>query len=248
MARQASRRRSRRIAQAAAAGVLLAAGLAAVLVTSPPGVYERTAPLGPDRAALRAFNRRVINHVANVLLDESGGTGLDLAVTEAMVNARLALFLEEERRAGRPVPAVLEHLRVGFEPGAVVLATRLGRGWSAVVAAQWLRLSADEQGRLQAEPAGTRLGGLPLPGGVLGTLRAAVARVLAREEASAAPAPAEGEKAEGKRRLRVVDAILDALDGRPVPLGKGDHRIVLESVHVERGTLRMLGRRPKTKK
>jgi hypothetical protein len=168
-------------------------------------------------------------------------------VTDAMVNARVAQFLDEERRAGRSVPAVLAHLRVGFEPGAVVLATRLGRGWSEVVVGQWLRLSADEQGRLRTEPVGTRVGQLPLPGGVLGTLRAAVAGVLADDGAAEPPGPAEaaGETgtAEEAERLRLVDAILAALDGEPVPLGKGKRRIVLESVEVERGTLRMRGRR-----
>jgi len=241
MARQAMTPRTRRTAHLVAAGVLLAAGLAALLLKSTPGVYERTAPMGPDRDALREFNRRVVNHVGNVLLDDSGGTRLDLAVTDAMVNARVAQFLSEERRAGREVPAVLAHLRVGFEPGAVVLATRLGRGWSEVIVGQWLRLSADEQGRLVTEPVGTRVGQLPLPGGLLGTLRAAVARALA---------PAEdpdhgGEEADEDERLRLVDAILAALDGEPVPLGKGKRRIILESVEVERGVLRMQGHRAK---
>jgi len=241
MARQASTPRTKRLAQTATAGMLLAVGLAAIMVKSTPGVYERTAPLGPDRAALRAFNKRVVNHVGNVLLDESGGTRLDLAVTEAMVNARIAWFLDEERRAGREVPAVLAHLRIGFEPGAVVLATRVGRGWSEVVVAQWLRLSADEQGRLRTEPAGTRVGSLPLPGGLIGLLRESAAEVLARGEGAGASDRAEDEA--GKQRLRLAGAILDALDGKPVPLGKGKRRILLEAVEVGRGVLRMQGHR-----
>lgn len=223
------------------AGMLLAVGLAAILVKATPGVYERTAPMGPDRAALRAFNKRVVNHVGNVLLDESGGTRLDLAVTEAMVNARIAWFLDEERRAGQEVPAVLAHLRVGFEPGAVVLATRVGRGWSEVVVAQWLRLSADERARLRVEPAGTRVGSLPLPGGFLRTVRASAAEVLARGEGPGASGHAQDEAQ--KQRLRLAGAILDALDGKPVPLGKGKRRILLETVEVGRGVLRMRGRR-----
>ncbi|MFO8012555.1 MAG: hypothetical protein R6X20_04525 [Phycisphaerae bacterium] len=230
MAHKAPARRRKRAAQVAVAGALLAVALAVLLVKATPGVYERTAPLGRDRNAFRAFNRRVVNHVGNVLLDESGGTRLDLAVTEAMVNARLAMFLGEERRAGRPVPAVLARLRVGFEPGAVVLATQLGDGWSEVVAAQWLRLSADGHGRLVTEPAGTRIGSLPLPG-MEGALRAAVM--------STALAP-QGDKA---THLDVLKAILRAWTGKPVALGKGDRRIVLESVEVDRGVLRMQGHR-----
>jgi len=239
--------RRKHIVRAAAAAAVVAVGLAVLLVKATPDVYERTAPMGPDREAFRAFNRRVVNHVGNVLLDESGGTRLDLAVTEAMVNARIAVFLEEERRAGRAVPEVLTRLRVGFEPGAVVLVTRLGEGWSEVVAGQWLRLSADEEGRLLAEPVGTRLGSLPLPGGLLGVLRTATADVLDAEagegNADADAKPETPESADADERLRLVDAILDALAGKPVPLGKGKRRIVLEAVDVGRGVLRMTGRR-----
>jgi len=230
MGRQASRRRIKRIVQTAAAGALLAVGLAAILLKSTPGVWERTAPQSLDRAALRAFNRRVVNHVGNVLLDVSGGTRLDLTVTEAMVNARIALFLAEERRAGRRVPPVLEHLRVGFEPGALVLATRLGEGWSGVVAGQWLRLSADGRGRLRVEPAGTRLGCLPVPG-IQGTLQAAVLKT------------AFAHYGDDKDNLRLLKTLYGAWHGGPVPLGKGDRRIVLEAVEVQRGVLRMQGHR-----
>jgi hypothetical protein len=188
--------------------------------------------MGADPEAFRAFNQRVVNHVGNVLLDESGGTRLDLVVTEAMVNARIARFLDEQRQAGRPVPAVLARLRVGFEPGAIVLATRLGGGWSEVVAAQWLHLSADEQGRLVTEPAGTRAGSLPLPG-MEGALRAAIM------DTALAP---QGDDA---RHVDVLKAILEAWSGEPVPLGKGKRRIVLDSVEIDRGVLRMQGHRAK---
>ncbi len=246
MARASATRRKKRLLRATTAAAVLAVTVAVLLVKATPDVYERTVPMGPDRQAFRAFNRRVVNHAGNVLLDESGGTRLDLAVTEAMVNARIAVFLAEERQGGRPVPEVLERLRVGFEPGAVVLAARLGEGWSQVVLAQWLHLSADEKGRLVAEPAGTRAGRLPLPGGVLGLLRTAAADVLDPDEPADRPDAAPGEttaRATADEHVRLVDAILDALAGRPVPLGKGKRRIVLECVEVDRGVLRMTGRR-----
>lgn len=251
MAPVSATRRKKRLLRATAAAAILAVALAALLVKATPDVYERTAPMGPDPEAFRAFNRRVVNHVGNVLLDESGGTRLDLAVTEAMVNARVGVFLAEERKAGRPVPEVLGRLRVGFEPGAVVLATRLGEGWSEVVLAQWLHLSADSKGRLVAEPAGTRAGSLPLPGGLLGALRASVAEVLISTPNTHRTRPSDDETdadededaADEADRLRLVDAVLAALDGEPVPLGKGKRRIILESVEVDRGVLRMQGRR-----
>lgn len=242
MALESATRRRRRWIRLAVAGGLIGLALAVLLLKHTPAVYERTAPLGSDRDAVRAFNRQVVNHVGNVLLDESGGTRLDLVVTEAMLNARIAQFLEEERRGGRPVPAVLAHLRVGFEPGAVVLATRLGNGWSEIVAGQWLHLSADGRGRLRAEPAGATAGSLPLPAGLLGLLRTSVADGLALKDDAGAPSHDEAETDEAKR-LRIVDAVLDALEGEPVAFGKGERRIILESVEVDRGVLRMQGRR-----
>jgi len=235
-ARRPSGGRGRRAVRWAAAAALAAAGLAVVLLKSPPAVYERTAPMGPDPEAVRAFNRRVVNHVVNVLLDESGGTRLAVEVTEAMVNARLARFLAEERRAGRPVPAVLEGLRVGFEPGAVVLATRLGRGWSAVVVAQWLRLETDGEGRLRVRPAGARLGSLPMPVDAAEVIRTALDR-LGGGDARA------GTEPEPRGPEAVLRAVARALAGEPVPLGRGKRRIVLERVEVDRGVLRAWGRR-----
>ena len=238
MTRAVSKDRTKRIAQWAVAAAVVAAALGLLLVKSSPDVYERTAPMGMDREAVRQFDQRVVNHVGNVLLDESGGTPLDLEVTEVMVNARLARFLAQERRLGRAVPPVLAHLRVGFEPGAVVLATRVGRGWSQVVLAQYLRLSADEAGRLCVEPAGASVGVLPMPGGLLDTVRELAAGVFSPQDAQGAP---DADEQEQRRRLH--EALFDALDGKPVPLGTGERRIVLEAVEVRRGVLRMRGRR-----
>jgi len=241
-----SRSRSRRrITLVAAASLVAAAGLAVLLAKTTPSVYDRTAPMGLDPGAAKRFDRRVVNHVGNVLLDESGGTRLDLTVTEAMLNARVARFLAEERRGGRQVPSAVAHLRVGFEPGVVVLATRLGDGWSRVVVAQRLHLSADEQGRLRVRPAGTRAGLLPMPAGLLAVLRQAVADALARAEAAEASENGEepADEDDESTRVRLFEALLGALAGEPVPLGKGKHRIILESVDVERGVLRMTGRR-----
>jgi len=218
--------------------------LAVILAKTIPAVYERTAPMGLDPEAAGRFDRAVVNHVGNVLLDESGGTRLNLAVTEAMINARVARFLDEERRNGRRVPPVLGRLRVGFESGAVVLVTCLGSGWSRVVVAQRLRLSPDGHGRLCVRPAGTHVGVLPMPAGLLALVREWVADALSRTEH--ATDPTQNAAPEGRpsppARVRLFEALLQALDGDPVPLGKGKHRIVLESVEVERGVVRLTGR------
>ncbi|MBL7139581.1 MAG: hypothetical protein ISS74_01590 [Planctomycetes bacterium] len=235
MAREPRGRRTWRIARWAAVVLAVAAIGVVLLLKSAPDPYRRTEPMGVDREALRQFNTGVVNQVGNVLLDESGGTRLDLAITEPMINARIAQFLADEIRAGRAVPPALEHLRVGFEPGVVVLATRLGGGWSSVVVSQRLRLEADDAGRLVVRPVGASAGRLPLPLAPLEPLRQAAAQALEQ-----APGEAAGDEDDVSRLWR---AVLDALDGEPVFLGSGKRRIALEDVEVERGTLRVTGHR-----
>jgi len=235
MAHEQRARRKWRIGRWAAAVLLVGAVGVVLLVKSAPNPYRRTEPMGVDAAALRQFNAGVVNHVGNVLLDASGGTRLDLAVTEAMLNARIAQFLAEEVQAGRAVPPALEHLRVGFEPGSVVLATRLGSGWSSVVVSQHFRLEADDAGRLVVRPAGASAGRLPLPLAPLEPLRQAAARALEQ-----APGEAAGDEDDAARLWR---SVLEALDGEPVHLGSGKRRIVLDEIAVERGVLRVRGHR-----
>jgi len=47
----------------------------------------------------------------------------------------------------------------------------------------------------------------------------------------------------GDKTLDVWRAVLEVLDGKPVPLGKGKKRIVLDAVEIERGVLRITGHR-----
>ena len=222
-----------RVAKVAAAGLLAAAVIILALLKATPGVYRRTAPIGPDPAAVARFNDHVVNQVGNVLLDKSGGTPLDLEITEEMINARVARFLADEVQAGRPVPPVLKDLRVGFEPGSVVVATRVGRGAAGTIVSQYLHLEPAPEGRLIVRPVGTGVGMVPLPGGVLDYARRAVALAIDLRQA-------EGDDEEA---LGLWRAILDGLDGKPVPLGKGRRSIQLESIQVERGVLKIQGRR-----
>jgi len=228
-----------RILRWGGAALLVAVAAVVLLLKAVPGPYSRTEPVGLDREALRQFHTRVVNHVGNVLLDESGGTRLDLEVTEAMLNARLALFLAEETEAGRAVAPALAHLRVAFEPGAVVLATRLGTGWASVVVSQRFRLEADDAGRLVVRPAGASAGRLPVPLAFLEPLHQAAARALEQ--------PPDGAAGDGEGASRLWQAVLEAFQGELVFLGSGKRRLLLEQVETERGVLRMTGRRAEEK-
>ncbi len=226
-------RSPRRLVGAAIAAVVVTALVAIALLKSTPDVYRRTESLGADEAAVARFNEEVVNKVGNVLLDKSGGTLLELQITERMANGRLARLIEDQERAGRRVPQVLRDARIGFEPGRMVLATRIGSGASSVVVCQDLRLVVEPGGQLRIEPAGLAAGVLPLPGGVMGEIRRTVAGHLERLVAARAD----------KDTVDIWCTGLDALEGKPIPVGKGKNRILLERIDVERGILKVLGHR-----
>jgi hypothetical protein len=227
----APRRHRRLFWTAAFLGAVVA--IALVLAKLTPDAYHRTAPLGSDPAALARFNEDVVNGVGNVLLDSSGGTALDVTLTEAMVNARLAQFVAEQTRAGQPLPDAVRRLRIAFEPGEVVVMTRLGQGLTEAVVSQRLSVEALPDGRLRVLPAGTRAGLLPLPEALVAHLGRALTSAAGERE----PPAEDGGVAE------LWDAVLEALGGEPVALGKGRRRIVLERADVTRGTLHVVGRR-----
>lgn len=224
----------RRLVARLAIALAAAAVLAVILLKLTPGVYRRTEAIGPDPAAVARFNEQVVNPALNVLLDRSGGTRLDLAITEEMVNARAARFLADEARSGRAVPPVLADARVGFEGGRVVMATRLGSGASGVVVAQHFRLSADAEGRLCVASAGMSAGLLPVPGFLTdGPMCQAVAAHLARVEAAGSD---NGD-------VQFWRYFAEALGGRPVWLGEGRKRILLDRIEIEDGVLKVQGHR-----
>jgi hypothetical protein len=189
--------------------------------------------MGLNPAAAARFNEEVVNRVGNVLLDKSGGTRLDLEVTEEMANARLAQMVAQEGIAGGGVPPVLRDLRVGFEPDEVVILSRLGRGLTGVVASQRLRLVAEADGRLRVVMAGTRAGSLPLPQSVMDYARHAVAQEAARQQAAGAD----------DQTLALWRFLCDGIEGRPVPLGDRRKRILLDAIEIERGVLKIRGHR-----
>ena len=217
--------------------VLLAVLVVLVLLKSVPAAYERAGrgirDPGARETALRQFDADVVNHLANVLLDRSAGTRLDVTLTEEMVNARIALYRDEAARNREPVPPALAALRVAFEPGRVVFATRLGRGATSVVVSQDLHVAATADGRLRADLGDLRAGRLPVPG------------ALSQEIAAALGALADEPDApeEDTTPWDLWRAAVRAMGGEPVPLGRGKKQIRLERIEVERGVMRIEGRR-----
>jgi hypothetical protein len=225
--------RAKRIAGLVGAGLAVAAATGAWLVLATPVFYARTEPIGADHPAKDLFNEHVVNGVGNVLLDKSGRTPLDLAITEEMVNARLAKLLEETRARGESLPPALEALRIGFEPGRLIIATRVGGGAGSLVLSQHLIVAPTPDGRLRVETAGVQAGHLPLPSRLANHLVRALEEHVARLEAERPDDPT----------LALWRGVVEALEGKPVALAGKKLGIALDAVQIDRGILRARGHR-----
>ncbi|MBE3098696.1 MAG: hypothetical protein IMZ44_16395 [Planctomycetes bacterium] len=217
-------------------GILGVLFLAAVILISllkwTPAVYERTSIIGPDPAAQARFNEEVVNKIGNVMLDRSGGTRLDLSITEEMINARIAGFMAELERAGRPLPAAVRDLRVGFEPDRIVLATAVGRGLTRLVVSQDLRVERQPDGSLQLTPTYVWAGAVPFPAALLAGVQRTLTERLMQD------APAEDEKSVDLGRYGI-----EALEGSPVFLGKGRKRVLADRLEIQAGVIHIEGHR-----
>ena len=223
----------KRVAAAVSAGLAVAAAVGAWIVLATPGFYARTEFIGADHPAKDLFNERVVNGVGNVLLDKSGRTPLDLAITEEMVNARLAKLIEETRARGESLPPALEALRIGFEPGRLVVATRVGGGVGSLVLSQHLIVSPTPDGRLRIETADVQAGYLPLPSRLATHLVRALQEHVNRLESERPDDPT----------LALWRGVVEALEGKPVALAGRKLGIALDAVQIDRGVLRARGHR-----
>jgi hypothetical protein len=216
--------------------VLAALGLAAVILISllkwTPAVYERTSIIGPDPAAQAQFNEEVVNKIGNVMLDRSGGTRLDLSITEMMINARIAGFVADLDRSGRHLPAIVQDFRVGLEPGRIVLATGIGRGITRVVVSQDLRVQRLPDGSLQLVPTYVWAGAVPFPAALLAGVQRALTERLMQESTP------EDEKSVDLGRYGI-----EALEGNPVFLGKGRKRVLADRIDIQPGIIHVEGHR-----
>jgi len=224
---------AKRIAGLVGAGLAVVAVVGAWLVLVTPVFYARTESIGAGHPAKDLFNERVVNGVGNVLLDKSGRTPLDVTITEEMVNARLAKLLEETRARGDSLPPALEALRVGFEPGRLILATRVGGGAGSLVLSQHLIVAPTSDGRLRVETAGVQAGHLPLPSRLANHLVRALEEYVDRLEAERPDDPT----------LALWRSVLEALEGKPVALAGRKLGIALDAVQIDRGVLRARGHR-----
>jgi hypothetical protein len=221
----------KRVILAIVVALLAGLGLVVLLLKMTPDAYRRTVGTGIETKAIDRFNEEVVNRVGNVFLDRSRQTPLQLHLTEDMINARLALALEDLARTGKTVPPVLRDARIAFEPGRIVLATRLGQGATAAIVSQAVRLAIGPDGGLVVQPGGTSVGLLPMPLDIVGATRPLLAAEADRLE----------QAGDTTGNLEVLRAVVDAIDGKSIPLGNGKKRIVLDRIEIGRGVLEIDG-------
>ncbi|MCX5648704.1 MAG: Sua5/YciO/YrdC/YwlC family protein [Planctomycetota bacterium] len=139
-----------------------------------------------------------------------------------------------EATPGAPgLPPALEALRIAFEPGRLVVATRVGGGVGSLVLSQHLVVVPTPDGRLRVETAGVQAGYLPLPSRLANHLVRALKEHVDRLEAARPDDPT----------LAVWRGVVQALEGEPVSLAGKKLGIALDAVQIERGVLRARGHR-----
>jgi len=202
-----------------------------VLVKWTPDFYRRTAAVVATDANRARFNEDIVNKIGNVFLDKSGKTDLDLTVTEEMVNIGIAGFVQDQLKAGKPVSAAVQALRVSFEPDTVIVASIVGSGATSVVAAQHMAVEVQQDGTMIVKPSGASAGALPVPDTLVAEARRTLAaRLMAKKE------PAGEEEG-----VNFVQCSLDALEGKPVTLGAGRKFIAVDKINIEKGLFRIWG-------
>ena len=140
--------------------ILLLAGGYALSKAEPPG-YTRVSDFTPQQISKEAakFNAQKAK-VFNCLQDASGGTPLDMTLTDSAINARIRSL----------PPAQLEQLsgwldnpQVVFRDGQVVLMGDVNYRGRQTIASFHLDVGVTDEGDLKLEMVKTRAGRMPLP-------------------------------------------------------------------------------------
>jgi hypothetical protein len=233
-------------------------GVLWLLATARPPGYTRAADFTTaeieEQAALFV---PVKSRFANTLLDASGGTPLDVTLTDRMVNAEIRL---QPEAAGEKLPDWIWNPQVVFTREAVALMADVRVKGAEMVLSIRLAPEVTGDGRLRLRLAGMRAGRLPLPDAVAAAVAdhadrraGTLERRLRDLEAEATKVEAAGAKAkkETRRRMRYARLELEAARGA-ADLCRGSQEIVvdmqrfhlaLEAIELGDGQVRIVGRR-----
>ncbi|NLX60881.1 MAG: YpmS family protein [Phycisphaerae bacterium] len=222
-------------------GGILAVMIGWTLATSEPAGYTRpddfTAQQLSDEAA--KFNAAAAR-IHNTITDASGGTPLDITLTDAAINGYIRSLPPDQLRQ---LPSAFDNPQVVFRDGEVVLMGDVYVKGRKAVASMHLAAEVTEDGDLRLEMRTTKAGRLPLPDMISNDTVAHLDRKIEDMQS-------RGEAAGGDdRRAQVADAKLMALmslrgllKGEPVTLETRRQRLKLDALEILDGRIHVVGR------
>jgi hypothetical protein len=223
-------------------GGILAVMIAWVLATSEPAGYTRPEDFTPQQLSDEAakFNAAAAR-IHNTITDTSGGTPLDITLTDAAINGYIRSLPPDQLRQ---LPSALDNPQVVFRDGEIVLMGDVYVKGRKAVASMHLAAEVTEEGDLRLTMRTTKAGRLPLPDMISNDTIAHLDRKIAQMQSSG-NAAAGGDA----RRAQVADAKLMALmslrgllKGEPVTLETRRQRLKLDALEILDGRIHVVGR------
>ena len=221
--------------------LILFVAVSYVLSTATPPGYTRASDYTPQQISDEAakFNAQAAK-VNNCLQDTSGGTPLDMTLTDAAINAQIRSLPPSQLAR---LPAWLSNPQVVFRSGKIVLMGDIDYKGRRTVASFHLDVGVTEQGDLELEMAGTRAGRMPLPDMVGESTIGRLDRKIAALELKIKTAKNEKKTQRMELEQLALTGMRGLLKGEPVTLQTRRYRLKLETVQIDDGRIRIVGRR-----
>jgi len=226
--------------------ILLLAGGYVLSMAEPPG-YTRASDYTPQQISEQAakFNTQAAK-VVNCLQDSSGGTPLDMTLTDSAINAQIRSLPPSQLKQ---LPGWLGNPQVVFRDGEVVLMGDVAYKGRRTIASFHLDVGVTDQGDLKLEMVKTRAGRMPLPDMVGQATVGHLDRKISTLEAKIKATDNEKKAERMELELMALTSMRGLLKSEPVTLQTRRHRLKLETVQIDDGRIRVVGRRvekPKT--
>ena len=220
--------------------ILLLAGGYVLSKAEPPG-YTRASDFTPQQISEEAakFNAAAAK-VHNCITDSSGGTPLDITLTDTAINAQI--------RSRQPaqldqLPHWLDNPQVVFRDGEVVLMGDVNYRGQRTIASFHLDVGVTDEGDLKLEMVKTRAGRMPLPDMVGEATIGHLDRKITTLQGKIKTADDQKKAERMELMLMALTSMRGLLKGEPVTLQTRRHRLKLEVVQVNKGRIRLVGRR-----
>ena len=220
--------------------ILILAGGYVLSKAEPPG-YTRASDFTPQQISQQAakFNAQTAK-VVNCLQDSSGGTPLDMTLTDSAINARIRSLPPSQLKQ---LPGWLSNPQVVFRDGEVVLMGDIDFKGRRTIASFHLDVGVTDGGDLELEMAGARAGRMPMPDMVGEATIGHLDRKITALESKIKTAGDEKKAERMELELMALTGMRGLLKSEPVTLQTRRHRLKLDTVQIDDGRIRIVGRR-----